>query len=122
MCVMGNDSRSFASAVAMSLGANCAILGFPLLRVLGQAIGAERTGPASIGPPAREKHSMYVGTQNQVTTDDEYRQLAQLGVRHINADPDGNPHDWTLDDLKRHRDRMERCGLILDMVQLPLSS
>ena len=41
---------------------------------------------------------MYVGTQNAVKTDDEYRQFAQLGVRHINADPDGNPHDWTLDD------------------------
>ncbi len=65
---------------------------------------------------------MYLGTQNRVTTDDEYRQFAQLGVRHVNADPDGNPHDWTLDDLKRHRDRMERLGLVLDMVQLPLES
>ena len=65
---------------------------------------------------------MYVGTQNAVKTDDEYRQFAQLGVRHVNSDPDGNPHDWTLDDLNRHRERMERCGLILDMVQLPLSS
>jgi len=65
---------------------------------------------------------MYVGTQNAVRTDDEYRQFAQLGVRHINADPDGNPHDWTRDDLVRHRERMERCGLVLDMVQLPLSS
>jgi mannonate dehydratase len=65
---------------------------------------------------------MYVGTQNAVKTDDEYRQFAQLGVRHINADPDGNPHDWTLDDLRRHRERMESLGLVLDMVQLPLSS
>jgi mannonate dehydratase len=65
---------------------------------------------------------MYVGTQNFVKTDDEYRQFAQLGVRHINADPDGNPHDWTLDILRAHRERMESCGLILDMVQLPLSS
>lgn len=65
---------------------------------------------------------MYLGTQNQVTSDDEYRQLAQLGVRHICADPAGNPHDWTLDDLKRHRDRLDRLGLILDMVQLPMNS
>ncbi|WP_374625383.1 mannonate dehydratase [Devosia sp.] len=65
---------------------------------------------------------MYLGTQNRVTTDDEYRQLAQLGVRHVNADPDGNPHDWTLDVLQRHRDRLERLGLVLDMVQLPLES
>ena len=65
---------------------------------------------------------MYLGTQNAVTTDDQYRQFVQLGVKHINADPDGNPHDWTLDILKRHRDRLENLGLILDMVQLPLSS
>jgi mannonate dehydratase len=65
---------------------------------------------------------MYVGTQNHVRTDDEYRQFAQLGVRHVNADPEGNPHDWTLDTLKRHRDRLEGLGLVLDMVQLPLES
>jgi mannonate dehydratase len=65
---------------------------------------------------------MYVGTQNHVRTDDEYRQFAQLGVRHVNADPEGNPHDWTLDTLTRHRERLEGLGLVLDMVQLPLSS
>lgn len=65
---------------------------------------------------------MYLGTQNRVTTDEGYRQFAQLGIRHVCADAPGNPHDWTLDDLKRHRDRMERCGLMLDMVQLPLGS
>lgn len=65
---------------------------------------------------------MYLGTQNSVTTDDEYRQFAQLGVKHINADPAGSPHDWTLDDLIRHRERLESLGLVLDMVQLPLSS
>ena len=30
---------------------------------------------------------MYLGTQNRVTTDDEYRQFAQLGIRHVCADP-----------------------------------
>lgn len=65
---------------------------------------------------------MYVGTQNRVRTDDEYRQFAQLGVTRICADPDGNPHDWTLDTLKRHRDRLGNLGLTLDMVQLPLES
>jgi mannonate dehydratase len=65
---------------------------------------------------------MYVGTQNRLTTDDQYRQLAQLGVRHVCADPEGNPHDWTRDDLMRHRDRLDRLGLELDMVQLPLGS
>ncbi|HHY49130.1 MAG TPA: TIM barrel protein [Alphaproteobacteria bacterium] len=65
---------------------------------------------------------MYLGTQNRVTTDAGYRQLAQLGVRHVCADPEGNPHDWTRDTLLRHRERLERCGLVLDMVQLPLGS
>ncbi len=65
---------------------------------------------------------MYLGTQNRVTTDEGYKQFAQLGIRHVCADAEGNPHDWTLDDLKRHRERMERCGLVLDMVQLPLGS
>jgi mannonate dehydratase len=65
---------------------------------------------------------MYVGTQHYVETDAEYRQLAQLGVRHVCADPDGNPHDWTRDTLMRQRDRLDALGLSLDMVQLPLGS
>ncbi len=65
---------------------------------------------------------MYLGTQNRVLTDDGYRQFAQLGVRHVCADPDGNPHEWTLETLKRHQDRLDRLGLVLDMVQLPLES
>lgn len=65
---------------------------------------------------------MHIGTQNAAVTDDEYRQFAQLGVTHVCADPEGNPHDWTLDQLKRHRDRLNGFGLQLDMVQLPLGS
>jgi len=65
---------------------------------------------------------VYLGTQYPARSDDECRQLAQLGVRHVCFDPPGNPHDWSLDDLKRHRDRLDSFGLQLDMVQLPLSS
>lgn len=65
---------------------------------------------------------MYVGTQHRVTTDDEYRQLKQLGITHICADPEGNPYEWTLETLLRQRDRLEALGLQLDMVQLPLGS
>ena len=65
---------------------------------------------------------MHLGTQNRVVSDDEFRQLAQLGIRHVCADPEGNPHDWTLDTLKRHRDRLGGLGLQLDMVQLPMGS
>jgi mannonate dehydratase len=65
---------------------------------------------------------MYLGTQTPARDDDDYRTLAQLGVRNVCADPAGNPDDWSLDDLKRHRDHVESFGLSLDMVQLPLSS
>ena len=64
---------------------------------------------------------MYLGTQN-VVEDDEFRVLAQLGVNNVCADPRGNPHDWTLDGLLRHREKVESFGLTLDMVQLPLSA
>jgi mannonate dehydratase len=65
---------------------------------------------------------MLLGTQVPARDDDDYRVLAQLGVTHVCADPPGNPHDWTLDVLLRHRAHVESFGLILDMVQLPLSS
>ena len=65
---------------------------------------------------------MKLGTQVAARDDDDYRIMAQLGVTHINADPPGNPHDWSIDDLARHRDHLAALGLVLDMVQLPLSS
>lgn len=65
---------------------------------------------------------MHVGTQHYIATDDGYRQLVQLGLTHICADPEGNPHEWSRDELERHRDRLENLGLSLDMVQLPMSS
>ncbi|MBY5365877.1 mannonate dehydratase [Rhizobium sp. LARHSG275] len=65
---------------------------------------------------------MYLGTQVAARDDDDYRIFAQLGVKHINADPPGKPSNWTLSDLERHRDKVESFGLILDMIQLPLPS
>jgi mannonate dehydratase len=65
---------------------------------------------------------MYLGTQLKARDDDDYRVMAQLGVRHVCADPPGSAHHWSLDDLLRHRARMEGFGLVLDMVELPLNS
>jgi mannonate dehydratase len=65
---------------------------------------------------------MYVGTQIRPRDDQDYRMWAQLGVTHVCVDPPGNPHDWSLDDLVRTREHVERFGLTLDMVQLPLAS
>jgi len=65
---------------------------------------------------------VYLGTQVKARDDDDYRVWAQLGVRHICADPEGNPHHWSLDVLNRHRAKVESFGLVLDMVQLPMNS
>ena len=65
---------------------------------------------------------MYLGTQIRPRDDSDYRMWAQLGVNHVCVDPPGDPHEWSLDDLNRHRAHVESFGLTLDMVQLPLSS
>lgn len=70
---------------------------------------------------------MYVGTQlggdKLTVVGDRYlRQLAQLGIRHVCIDPEGNPYQWTRDVLARHIERLDKAGLVLDMVQLPLPS
>ncbi len=65
---------------------------------------------------------MYLGTQITPRDDADYRVWAQLGVQHVCVDPPGNPHHWALDELERHREHIESFGLVLDMVQLPLSS
>ena len=65
---------------------------------------------------------MLLGTQIRARDDDDYRVMAQLGVTHVCADPEGDPHGWSVDDLARHRDKLAGFGLSLDMVQLPLSS
>jgi mannonate dehydratase len=65
---------------------------------------------------------MHVGTQVAARDDSDYQVWAQLGVRHICNDAPGNAHDWTLDSLRRHREKVESFGLTLDMVDLPLRS
>jgi mannonate dehydratase len=65
---------------------------------------------------------MYLGTQVKPRDDSDYRIWAQLGVRHLCVDPPGDPHRWQLDDLLRHKAHVESFGLMLDMVQLPMSS
>ncbi|MCD7059884.1 mannonate dehydratase [Pelagibacterium xiamenense] len=70
---------------------------------------------------------MYVGTQlhgeqYEALGERYLRQLAQLGVHHVCVDPVGSPYAWTRDTLVRHIDTLDRIGLHLDMVQLPMSS
>jgi mannonate dehydratase len=65
---------------------------------------------------------MYLGTQVAPRDDSDLQVWAQLGIKHVCADPAGNPHHWSLDDLMRHREKIESFGLVLDMVQLPMNS
>lgn len=65
---------------------------------------------------------MYLGTQVAARDDGDYQVWAQLGVRHICANPAGSQHDWTLETLLRYREKVEGFGLVLDMMDLPLSS
>jgi mannonate dehydratase len=65
---------------------------------------------------------MYIGAQFRARDDDDYRVMAQLGIQHVNAEPAGNPHDWTLEVLADYRQYIESFGLVFDMIQLPMSS
>ena len=65
---------------------------------------------------------MYLGTQVAARDDDDFQVWAQLGIKHVCADPAGNPHHWSLEVLERHREKLESFGLVLDMVQLPMNS
>ena len=65
---------------------------------------------------------MYIGTQVGARGDSDLEQWAQLGVVNVCSDPRGNPHEWVLDDLKNHVEKLAGYGITLDMIQIPLSS
>ena len=48
-------------------------------------------------------------------SDDDYRIMTQLGVTHISAAPPNNPHNWSVDNIATHRDKLELLGLKLEM-------
>src|SRR5438309_1037735 len=72
---------------------------------------------------ARKQVLMKAGHQGH-SGDDDLRVLAALGVHHIcSALPSRTFDDnWSLSGLLRLRERVERFGVHLDMVPLPLSS
>jgi mannonate dehydratase len=89
------------------------------------ALGTSLAAPAATVPddkPAR-KAQLKLGHQNH-SSDAELRTLAALGVHHICAVlPSRTLNDnWSVDGLLRLRERVERFGLRLDMLPLPLSS
>ncbi len=70
-----------------------------------------------------QKALMKAGHQNH-SSDADLRLLAALGVNHICSSLPSRTFDesWSVDGLNRLRERVERFGIKLDMVPLPLSS
>jgi mannonate dehydratase len=74
-------------------------------------------------PQPRKKALMKAGTQHN-SSDEVLRVLAAFGVNHIcgRLPSPRMDENWSVDGLKRLRDRVESHGIKLDMVPLPLSS
>src|SRR5689334_9518491 len=96
----------------------------------GSLMGAAGLGAAPAGDllEARrettpKKARMKAGHQNH-SSDADLRVLAALGVNHIcSALPSRTlDENWSVEGLTRLRERVERFGIKLDMVPLPLSS
>ncbi len=78
---------------------------------------------AQARPPQPRKARMKAGTQHG-SSDDVLRVLAAFGVNHICSELPSPRLDenWSVEGLLRLRERIERFGIHLDMVPLPLSS
>jgi mannonate dehydratase len=81
------------------------------------------SAPATSRSPAPSKAPMKVGTQHG-NSDVILRQLAAFGVNNICSSLPSRVMDeaWSVDGLKRLRERVESYGISLDMVPLALSS
>ncbi len=93
----------------------------------GGAIGAATLGaagaePADKGAPV-VKSRLKAGHQHH-STDADLRVLSALGVNHICSALPSRRFDanWSVEGLSRLRERVEKFGIQLDMVPLPLSS
>jgi mannonate dehydratase len=92
------------------------------------ALAGAALGGQGQPPPAREgrlvrKARMKAGHQNR-SSDADLRVLAALGVNHICAELPSRTLDdnWSVAGLGRLRERVEKFGIKLDMLPLPLSS
>jgi len=66
---------------------------------------------------------MVIGTQHLSGANwAQYQALAQLGVRHVSANPPGPWQSWTTASLTEFKERLAECGVALDMIMLPLGS
>src|SRR5262245_24719448 len=93
--------------------------------LLGALAGSDAADARSTAapPPSRPLPLMKVGTQHG-SSDDVLAVLAAFGVDHICAELPSVRLDerWSVESLRRLRDRVESFGLHLEMIPLPMSS
>jgi mannonate dehydratase len=108
------DRRSFLQLAGMSAAISAAAEG---------RAAARMASDQSAAPADRTKALMKVGTQHD-SSDETLAVLAALGVNNICSTLPSARFDqqWSIEGLTRLRERVERFGIALDMVPLPLSS
>src|SRR5262245_22876742 len=94
-----------------------------LVGAAGLGSQAQKPMAAAQKEPPPPKAAMKAGHQHR-SSDADLRLLAALGVNHIcSALPSRSlDENWSVEGLSRLRERVERFGIHLDMVPLPLSS
>ena len=65
---------------------------------------------------------MYLGTQFGARNETDLRQLAQLGVEHVDVTPEEHWTEWTVDLLASIRERYAKQGITVESMHSPLSS
>jgi mannonate dehydratase len=85
--------------------------------------GVLAAAPLAMARPAARKVKMHVGTQHS-HEDGVLSVLSSLGVNHICSTDLGDQLDdsWSVEGLSKLRERVEKHGVSLDMVPLPLPS
>ena len=108
------DRRSFIQLAGMGAAIGAAAEARALARV---------ESDASAARPPSGKALLKVGTQHD-SSDEVLPILAAFGVNHICSTLPSPRFDrqWSVEGLTRLRERVERFGIALDMVPLPLSS
>ena len=87
-----------------------------------QNTAASGTGPGQAGMPPR-KATMRIGTQHS-DKDDVLSVMSSFGIKNICSNDISNSLDekWSVEGLSRLKERVEKHGIALDMVPIPLPS
>ncbi len=90
---------------------------------MGATLAASQAAPAASAQAPRRGARMKLGTQHG-ESDDILRTMAAFGVNHIAAHTPSKQLDekWSVDSLSRLRERIEKFGVKLEMLELPTNS